>query len=74
MALKTQKKDVASTVMSASKTLGEADIRQWIAEKAYDLYLNRDRMEGHDVEDWMEAEQRVLDELKPKVGPKLRVV
>jgi hypothetical protein len=74
MALKTQKKDVASTVMFASKTLGETEVRQWIAEKAYGLYLNRGRIEGHDVEDWTEAEQRVLDELKPKVGPKLRAV
>jgi hypothetical protein len=73
MAARIQKKGVTAAMTPAAHTLGEAEVRQWIAEKAYELYLNRGMMEGHDVEDWLEAEQRVLDELKPKVGPKLRV-
>jgi len=74
MATKTQKKDVTAAMTPAMHTLGETEVRQRIAEKAYGLYLNRGMMEGHDIEDWLEAEQRVVDELKPKVGPKLRVV
>ena len=28
-----------------------------IARRAFDLYLARDRQDGHDVEDWLQAEQ-----------------
>ena len=28
-----------------------------IAHRAYDLYLARDREDGHDVEDWLQAER-----------------
>ena len=34
-----------------------------IARKAYDLFERRGRSEGHDVEDWLEAERLVKEEL-----------
>lgn len=34
-----------------------------VARKAYDLFERRGREEGHDVEDWLEAERLVKDEL-----------
>lgn len=34
-----------------------------IARKAYDLFERRGRDEGHDVEDWLEAERLVKEEL-----------
>jgi hypothetical protein len=30
-----------------------------IARRAYDLYLARGREDGHDVEDWLEAEREL---------------
>lgn len=36
------------------------DVRSRIAELAYTLYEQRGREDGHDVEDWIQAEQRVL--------------
>jgi len=30
-----------------------------IAHRAYDLYLARDREDGHDVEDWLQAEREL---------------
>ena len=30
-----------------------------IARRAYDLYLARGREDGHDVEDWMQAEREL---------------
>jgi len=30
-----------------------------IAQRAYELFLARGRVEGHDVEDWLEAEQQL---------------
>lgn len=35
------------------------DIRQRIAETAYELYEQRGREDGHDVEHWLEAEATV---------------
>jgi hypothetical protein len=41
-----------------------AALRERIAGTAYELYVQRGGAPGHDVEDWLKAEQRVLDELK----------
>jgi Protein of unknown function (DUF2934) len=30
-----------------------------VAQRAYDLFLARGRVDGHDVEDWLEAEQQL---------------
>ena len=32
-----------------------------IAERAYELYVQRDRQDGRAVEDWLEAEQQLLE-------------
>ena len=46
--------------------------REAIAARAYQLYLERGREDGHDVDDWLQAEYevrqlpvRLLAELKP---------
>jgi hypothetical protein len=41
------------------------DVRAHIAALAYELYEQRGRWDGHDVEDWLVAEQRVLAERNP---------
>jgi len=38
------------------------DFQQAIAAKAYELYERAGRIDGHDVEHWLEAEQLVLAE------------
>jgi len=38
---------------------GEA-LRQRILEKAYDLFVERGRVHGRDLEDWLEAERLIL--------------
>ena len=40
------------------------DVQQTIAAKAYELYEKAGRIDGHDVEHWLEAEQLVLAEKK----------
>jgi hypothetical protein len=35
-----------------------------IAVRAYHIYLNRGAINGHDVDDWLEAEREVIGELK----------
>lgn len=36
------------------------NVRSRIAELAYQLYEQRGRKDGHDVEDWIHAEQTIL--------------
>ena len=36
------------------------DVRGRIAVLAFQLYEQRGRRDGHDVEDWLQAEQRIL--------------
>ena len=33
-----------------------------VAQRAYELFLARGRVEGHDVEDWLEAERQLVVE------------
>lgn len=38
-----------------------AQAQEHIARLAYELYEQRGRQEGRDLEDWLEAEQQVID-------------
>lgn len=42
-------------VKTAADVATDADV----ARRAYDLYLARGREDGHDVEDWLEAEREL---------------
>ena len=39
-------------------------VKQRIAELAYQLYEKRGKQPGHEIEDWLEAERRVLGNRK----------
>jgi len=39
------------------------DLHRLISEVAYDLYLRRGKLHGHDLEDWLTAESTVLSDL-----------
>jgi Protein of unknown function (DUF2934) len=43
-----------------SETRPPEDVPGRIASLAYQLYEQRGREDGHEVEDWLEAEQRIL--------------
>jgi HSP20 family molecular chaperone IbpA len=46
---------------STSDYVGQwREIQQAIACRAYELFENRDRVPGHDLEDWLRAEQDIL--------------
>jgi hypothetical protein len=38
-----------------------------IGERAYELYVQRDRRDGRAVEDWLEAEQQLLEAVSHKL-------
>ena len=37
-------------------------VHPMIAQRAYELYEQRGHAHGHDFEDWLEAEQQILNE------------
>jgi DUF2934 family protein len=44
------------------------DIRERVAQRAFQLYEGRGREDGHDVEDWLQAEQEVVRHLAAERG------
>src|SRR5438270_13300781 len=40
-----------------------SDLHELIRHRAEEIYVQRGRMPGHDVENWAEAEREILDEL-----------
>ena len=46
-----------------------------VAELAYSMYEQRGRQDGHDVEDWFQAEKTILEEMASQdTGSKARSV
>jgi hypothetical protein len=43
---------------------GDPELWDRIALKAYELYEGRGKAHGHDLEDWIRAEQMVLKEIR----------
>jgi len=48
---------------AAELTVSEQELRERIAQKAYELYEKRGHAHGCDVEDWLEAERLVVEQL-----------
>ena len=42
--------------------LTPADLHQEIMRRAYELYEQRGRVHGFDLDDWLQAEDEILDE------------
>ena len=47
----------------------EAELREMIARKAYDLFQQGGGQHGRDVQNWLEAEKIVLSELGLRLRP-----
>jgi hypothetical protein len=52
-----------TTTATSESGLSLLEYNARVARKAYDLFERRGRDEGHDVEDWLEAERLVKEEL-----------
>ena len=53
---KLQRNPIAEEMQSNSTVSNNQDV---IAQRAYALYLARGREDGHDLEDWLRAEQEL---------------
>ena len=49
--------DRAQKLLVQAATVSNSDV----ARRAYDLYLARGREDGHDVDDWLQAERELRD-------------
>lgn len=50
---------------SDKKLLGATTLRERIELRAYELFELRERDEGLDLQDWLQAEQELLGQLEP---------
>ena len=59
-------------VKANDAALSDSDIHERIAHKAYELYLQRGREHGYDLDDWLTAECSVQEALPspPAAKPK----
>ena len=47
---------------SSSATNDKQELREQIIQRAYELYEARGREDGHDLEDWLKAEEEILQQ------------
>jgi hypothetical protein len=52
-----------------AEELTAEQMRDQIAQRAYQLYEARGRVEGYDVQDWLQAEDELLTEMGYEVEP-----
>jgi hypothetical protein len=45
------------------------ETRERVSQRAFQLYEARGREDGHDVEDWLQAQQEVIRDLLAEGGP-----
>jgi len=45
---------------------GQVDLRELIARRAYEIYEERGRFDGDDINDWLRAEAEVKSALRPE--------
>jgi outer membrane protein TolC len=48
----------------AGEKLETEELHERIAQRAYQLYETRGRVDGYDVQDWLEAEQELLSRVE----------
>ena len=57
-------KEQKKTVNGVAPGNGVLLIQKKIALRAYELYLQRGGMNGHEVEDWLQAEREITQEAR----------
>ena len=60
-----KKERVTEVASFTESSLDPQSLHQKISACAYELFLKRGEAQGHDLEDWLEAERIVLTEGRP---------
>ena len=56
----------AQTSAESYESDGQIDLRESIARRAYEIYEERGRCHGDDINDWLRAEAEVKSALRPE--------
>jgi hypothetical protein len=57
------------TAQNQSETNGvTASTREFIQRRAYEIYMRRGQVPGHELEDWLQAEREAKTAAKPRVA------
>ena len=56
----------AQTSAESYDSDGQFDLRELIARRAYEIYEERGRCDGDDINDWLRAEAEVKSALRPE--------
>lgn len=62
-ATRNRKKTTSRNAQPPRLTLSDEELYERVARRAYELYQQRGEEHGHDLEDWLTAEQIVQEEL-----------
>lgn len=54
----------AAQTQGRAKTTPKSPVAEDIEIRAYQIYVGRGGSDGHDLDDWLQAERQVLEELK----------
>lgn len=49
---------------SNDETIGRVDVSEMIAKRAHEIFQSRGGEHGHDLDDWLQAEQEVRSSLR----------
>jgi hypothetical protein len=63
--MKRTKKPSTNEITPPTIMKPEPELYDQVARTAYDLFVRRGGVHGHDVDDWIEAERRVRTEPTP---------
>ena len=50
----------------APKSTNATDIEERIRRRAYEIYEQRDRIDGLDLDDWLQAESEIMGAIQPR--------
>ena len=59
--VKKSMKNVVAMPVPAATIPGAAPSRDDVARRAFELYCQRGRQDGHDLQDWLQAEQELRE-------------
>ena len=50
----------------ASKSTSPSEVEQRVRRRAYEIYEQRGRMDGLDLDDWLQAETEIMAAIQPR--------
>ena len=62
-----------SAKFPAPNSTNRTDIAERIRRRAYEIYEQRDRIDGLDLDDWLQAESEIMGAIQPRKSKAARV-